>query len=308
MAGHLMLVLAGLMATASPEPLPSPEAAAYPEPLPDPEAYPGPLPDPEAYPDPLPDPAAYPGPLPDPAAYPGPLPDPGAYPEPLPDPAAQRGSDPKRRGGPGSDSDPHGLHYVNFVYTRRIFCDASQPPACALNTSLTYCLEDEDYPLFEVQAFVQADATFGLKYAEVPGQSADNLVDGITREHEETMDYSFYTGSSTGSSPFDLTHWTGPSGFVCPSEVSYATPKRARNVGGFWRVIVNDLQEVMQTIRIESCLFPRAACRTIGPSYQSHCLQKHNYQRLLSWDPCDPYKGLFLDTYRFPTACSCFLR
>jgi hypothetical protein len=28
---------------------------------------------------------------------------------------------------------------------------------------------------------------------------------------------------------------------------------------------------------------------------------------MLSFDPCDAYKGIFIDTYKLPSACSCHI-
>ena len=28
---------------------------------------------------------------------------------------------------------------------------------------------------------------------------------------------------------------------------------------------------------------------------------------MLSYDPCDPYRGFFMDTYKLPSACSCHI-
>ncbi|XP_069979296.1 neurotrophin 1-like [Penaeus vannamei] len=129
----------------------------------------------------------------------------------------------------------------------------------------------------------------------------------MRESNEEAFDYSYYTGASTGDSPYDATHWAGPEGYICPSEVVYAMPKRAQNVEGKWRVIVNDVHYYSQTARLETCLFPEAACRALAPCYQSHCTQKSVYHRLLSFDPCDPYRGLFIDIYKMPSACSCHI-
>ena len=40
---------------------------------------------------------------------------------------------------------------------------------------------------------------------------------------------------------------------------------------------------------------------------QSKCTQKYVYERMLAYDPCDPYKGLFIDVFKFPSACSCHI-
>ncbi|MCL4141471.1 UNVERIFIED_CONTAM: hypothetical protein GTU68_041114, partial [Idotea baltica] len=187
------------------------------------------------------------------------------------------------------------------------YCDPVTPPACAYNGT-SFCLQDKEYPLYEIKSAIQADYLFPKKYADIADQSADDLVDMVTREQEEYFDYKFYSGASTGPSPFDLSHWSGPEGYLCPSDVTYAMPKRAKNVEGHWRVIVNNVHYYTQTARIETCLYPEAACRALAPCYQSHCTQKFVYHRLLSFDPCDPYKGLFIDIYRFPSACSCHVQ
>lgn len=43
-------------------------------------------------------------------------------------------------------------------------------------------------------------------------------------------------------------------GFLCPSEVKYARPKRARNSKGSWKYIVN-MDKYTQTIRMEKCMY-----------------------------------------------------
>ncbi|XP_076059643.1 uncharacterized protein LOC143036280 [Oratosquilla oratoria] len=185
------------------------------------------------------------------------------------------------------------------------YCDPKARPACAATSNITYCLEDERYPEYEIKGAISADNIFAKKYHDIADQSADDLVEMITKYQEEAFDYSFYTGASTGDSPYDATHWSGPEGYICPSDVAYAMPKRAQNVDGKWRVIVNDVHYYTQTARLETCLYPEAACRALAPCYQSHCTQKYIYHRLLSFDPCDSYKGLFIDIYKLPSACSC---
>merc|ERR1711970_5668 len=137
------------------------------------------------------------------------------------------------------------------------YCDPTAAPACNANSTLTYCLEDDEYPTYEIKGAISHDHLFAKKYAGVADQSADDLVDGVTKDQEEAFDYSYYTGASTGDSPYDVTHWAGPEGYICPSDVVYATPKRAQNVEGKWRVIVNDVHYYSQTARLETCLSPR---------------------------------------------------
>ena len=152
------------------------------------------------------------------------------------------------------------------------------------------------------QYAIDYDSLVFKKYADVADQSADDLVDGVTKEQEEKFDYSFYNGQQ-----FDKGNWVGGEGFICPSDVAYARPLRAKNVAGEWRVIVQNVGYYTQTQRIESCLFAGAACRTLAPCYKSSCLQKYVHHRMLSFNPCDPHKGLFIDIYKLPSACSCHI-
>jgi len=137
------------------------------------------------------------------------------------------------------------------------YCDPTAAPACNANSTLTYCLEDDEYPEYEIKGAISHDHLFAKKYADVADQSADDLVDMVTKDQEEAFEYSYYTGASTGDSPYDVTHWAGPEGYICPSDVVYAQPKRAQNVEGKWRVIVNDVHYYSQTARVETCLSQR---------------------------------------------------
>ncbi len=83
------------------------------------------------------------------------------------------------------------------------------------------------------------------------------------------FDYTSYSGTSKGLSPYDISHWVGREGYLCPSEVVYAMPKRARKVNGEWRVVVNWVLKYSQTARFETCLYPDSACRLLAPCYQS---------------------------------------
>ncbi|XP_032795273.1 neurotrophin 1 [Daphnia magna] len=184
------------------------------------------------------------------------------------------------------------------------YCDPKAAPKCAENSTGHWCLTDEEYPVYEVKYAIDYDPLVLKKYADVADQSAKDLVDGISKEQEEKFDYSFYNGKQ-----FDEGNWVGGEGFICPSDVAYSRPLRAKNTAGEWRVIVQDIAwpTYTQTQRTETCLFPEAACRTLAPCHFSKCLQKHTVHRMLSFDPCDAHKGIFIDTYKLPSACSCHI-
>merc|ERR1712026_417503 len=130
----------------------------------------------------------------------------------------------------------------------------------------------------------------------------------IAKPQEESFDYKYYTGASKGPSKYDASHWIGPEGYLCPSDVDYAKITRAVNVEGYWRIILQHIPEgygyghynYTWATRLETCLYPDSACRLLAPCYQSKCTQKYVYHRMLSVDPCDPYRGFFIDTTSFP--------
>ncbi|XP_046456014.1 neurotrophin 1-like [Daphnia pulex] len=184
------------------------------------------------------------------------------------------------------------------------YCDPRKAPKCSNNGTETFCLKDTEYPEKEVKYAIEYDPLVLKKYADVADQSADNSVEGLTSLAEDHFDYSDYNGKFN-----EKGHWSGEEGYICPSDVIYARPARAMNVDGEWRVIVQDIAwpGYTQTQRFETCLFPGAACRTLAPCFGSKCLQKYVYQRMLSFDPCDPQKGIFIDIYKLPSTCSCHI-
>ena len=151
------------------------------------------------------------------------------------------------------------------------------------------------------------------KYADIFNQSANDLIEGLSEAEEDALDYTFYKGSSKGISPYDSTHWIGPAGNLCPSEVSYSKIQRAVNVEGHWRVILQHIPQgygyghynYTQTTRLETCKFPDSSCRLLAPCYKSSCSQIYIYHRMIAIDPCDSYRGLFIDTFKLPSGCSC---
>ena len=55
--------------------------------------------------------------------------------------------------------------------------------------------------------------------------------------------------------------WADFTGFLCPSHVELAQPRRLLNVERQWRVILNDGQKFQQTVRLETC--SKVICRKI---------------------------------------------
>merc|ERR1712105_258251 len=93
------------------------------------------------------------------------------------------------------------------------YCDPKAPPKCAEGSDLPYCIVDEEYPAYDIANRISQDALFLKKYADVADQSADDLVQDITKPQEESFDYKYYSGASKGPSPYDASHWIGPEGY-----------------------------------------------------------------------------------------------
>lgn len=52
----------------------------------------------------------------------------------------------------------------------------------------------------------------------------------------------------------EIRDFGGEGGYMCPSSVKYARPKRARTTSGQWKYIVN-AGDYTQTLRLEMCLY-----------------------------------------------------
>ncbi|CAG0880219.1 unnamed protein product [Cyprideis torosa] len=157
-------------------------------------------------------------------------------------------------------------------------------PACAANGTLNYCLEDKEYPEYEVKHAIKTHKYGFLElYADVADLNTDNSVDRLTKLVEET--------------------------YICPSETIYARPLRAKNTDGKWRVIVNnvkvDYDEFTQSVRLETCLTPGSKCPLIPDCYETSCLQKWIYHRFVVYDSYDQYFPFAIESFRLPASCAC---
>ncbi|XP_076315529.1 uncharacterized protein LOC143228084 [Tachypleus tridentatus] len=167
------------------------------------------------------------------------------------------------------------------------------------------CLDDFEYPSSAMLDIIfRKRDQFDYLYAEV--KERGNQVDGLSRKDEEKYNYKHYYGAQDSSNAKNINSRDyGPEGgFVCPSEIVYAKPKRARNPRGEWKVIVN-VGDFTQTVRMEKCLMPGSKCSYVSNHFVSNCLQIYNYQRLVVFDK---KKGLYTDIFRIPSGCSCYIR
>ena len=120
-------------------------------------------------------------------------------------------------------------------------------------------------------------------YADVADLSTVNSVERLEQETQET--------------------------YICESSVAYARPKRAVNVAGQWRMIINhvvlDNDTFSQSVRVELCSEPRGACPGVSECYNSSCVQKYAFNRLLIYDPADTHFPFSVESFAFPSSCDC---
>jgi len=134
------------------------------------------------------------------------------------------------------------------------------PPACSIGNPRPWCLEDKEYPVYEIQHALEYhyDAVQQM-YKDVLANT-DNSVDRLNEIIQET--------------------------YLCPTDTAYIQPQRAVNVNGDWRIVVNHVkahyETLTQTARIEACTNPGAECPLVPECYESKCLQKSIYHRYLT--------------------------
>ncbi|XP_076059625.1 neurotrophin 1-like [Oratosquilla oratoria] len=159
-------------------------------------------------------------------------------------------------------------------------------PACAANTTKPWCLEDSEYPTYEIKHAAE------YHYQKLVSLYADiaDLNTALSVERPETLEEETY---------------------LCPSETAYVRPLRAQNTDGKWRIIVNNVdvhyETLTQTTRIEECLTSGEACPLVPHCYESKCLQKSAYHRFLVYDAYDQYFPFAIESFKLPASCACFL-
>ncbi|KAA0185531.1 hypothetical protein HAZT_HAZT003723 [Hyalella azteca] len=164
--------------------------------------------------------------------------------------------------------------------------NSDKKPNCAEDDK-HYCEKDVHYPMSEILDSAQQHATQLLElYADVASLDTELSV-ALPGEAK------------------------GDESYVCPSNITYAQPFRAKNKSGKWMVIVNNLQVnyqlLTQSVRLEECLATGESCPLIPHCYQSRCSQKFNYHRFLVYVPYDPFFPFAIESFKLPSACACHL-
>ncbi|XP_076360674.1 protein spaetzle 3-like isoform X2 [Tachypleus tridentatus] len=87
---------------------------------------------------------------------------------------------------------------------------------------------------------------------------------------------------------------------ACESTVEIVTPYWASNSAGKIRAIINT-KHLQQAIQQEVC----QSQHTKRCNRDCSCEQKYKWHRLLSYDPNDDCRGIFMDWFLFPSCCVC---
>ncbi len=125
------------------------------------------------------------------------------------------------------------------------------------------CIEAAAYHGEEILSLLSQNRRVGSNLiADVTDQDADALIDGVTSAQESKYTVSHYYGDEEGgegenrrqgSSKGRTRDFAQDGGFLCPSEILYAKPKRGKTAQGEWKDIVN-VKDYTQTLRMEKCL------------------------------------------------------
>ena len=157
-------------------------------------------------------------------------------------------------------------------------------PACSKNTTKSWCLQDSEYPVYEVQYALDQHYQAVLSLYKDVAVNTANSVDTRNKLVQET--------------------------YLCPSTTSYVQPLRAVNVQGKWRIIVNRVvsynYKFDQHARVEECdVAVGTACPLVPSCYESKCVQKNIFHRFLVYDPYDYHYPFAVETFKLPASCAC---
>jgi hypothetical protein len=93
----------------------------------------------------------------------------------------------------------------------------------------------------------------------------------------------------------------------CQTTNLLVKPLRLRNIDRDWLVIVQDTNDIFQREEIAICSHPNVPCRHNISSRSAYCHQKYSTRKLLAFDPCNPVRGVYVESFKLQSACDCRL-
>jgi hypothetical protein len=93
----------------------------------------------------------------------------------------------------------------------------------------------------------------------------------------------------------------------CQTTNLLVKPLRLRNIDRDWLVIVQDTNDIFQREEIAICSHPNVPCRHNISSRSAYCHQKYSTRKLLAFDPCNPDRGVYVESFKLQSACDCRL-
>lgn len=162
------------------------------------------------------------------------------------------------------------------------FCNPNAPPPC-VNKRFGFCINDEEYP--------DDDIKLATEFSELADKFSSKSIGD-----DEPIGSLANTVNNTG----------------CVTTSLIVKPLRAQNIDGDWRIIVQDARNIFQWTLMAVCGNPDASCHNperITPvfCFNGKCKQLFAVRRLLAFDPCNPNRQVFVDSFKLPTECSCRL-
>lgn len=198
-------------------------------------------------------------------------------------------------------------------------------PSCASqqkqNSNLTLtCQEDREYPTIEI---MRALELYAAEHGTIELLIPQSLVWLYLNQHQaqssaiqrSPLDSLQQTiaGQTQDEAPFPSASYDS----LCTSSITMSQPRRAKNLMGQWKVVVNlpgykyRGVAISQMLRAEECNNPMGDCNINSTSsdrqqsgVKSRCLQHYANHRLLAWSE---QLGLHMDIFRIPSSCSCHI-
>jgi len=175
---------------------------------------------------------------------------------------------------------------------------------CGAGTEAGFCSMTTDYPVDTVQSLVSGCDQVMSAWQPLVSQDVDSLGDNSP---------SVITSQQDQDRPWSWRVYAYKKKQVCHSELYFMRPGFAQDTRGEWQVIIQT-HDVAQRVAVDMCHDPELPCPGLADcGKKSRCVQRYNYQMLLSLpastptklQPEDPPLCPSIKAFRFPSGCVC---